>query len=387
MINLLFTGDFAPCSRFEKYILQNRKNIFGDLLDDITDADISFVNLETPLCTNGNPILKSGPNICAHPDCIHAVAEAGFDIVGLANNHILDYGEKGLEETLAACHKAGLPTCGAGKNLQESQQPLVIEKKGLRIALIAVAEHEFSIAEADKPGAAPLDPIDNTLQIEKIRKEVDLLFVTIHGGNEYFPYPRPGLRKVCRFFIDRGADAVICHHSHVPGAYEFYKEKPIVYSLGNLIFDHPSPPKGWNQGYAVRLAYDCPTKKLHSYEIIPYTQSVEQGGVRKMESDDREAFLRVLEEYGQTLADEVLYQKVWDKFCEEKKVGVLFRMFLPFTFRGLGRLNRILSIEKLMLPDSCLLARKNMLKCESHLELMLTILSKRIKKQGINRII
>jgi poly-gamma-glutamate capsule biosynthesis protein CapA/YwtB (metallophosphatase superfamily) len=253
MIELLFTDDFAPSRDFEPTVLQKGALIFGDLLEKISRADLSFLNLETPLCVSGEPSQKSGPNIRAHSECKRGVADAGFEFAGLANNHIMDFGAQGLYETLDACNQVGLKTCRAGKNLQKAQEPLLVTKQGVKIALIAVAEREFNIAEDDKPGTAPLDPVDNFSQIEKAKHTADLVVVTIHGGNEYFSFPRPGLRKICRFFIDRGADAVICHHAHMPGAYEFNRDKPIFYSLGNLIFDHPNPPAGWDRGVAIRL--------------------------------------------------------------------------------------------------------------------------------------
>jgi poly-gamma-glutamate capsule biosynthesis protein CapA/YwtB (metallophosphatase superfamily) len=381
MLDILFTGDFAPCGKFENFVLENREHVFNTLSDDISDADISFVNLETPLCLNGNPMKKSGPNIKAHPDCVSAIAGAGFSVVGLANNHILDFGEEGLEETLDVCRNMGLATCGAGRNLREAQQPMVVKKKGIMVGFVAVAENEFCIAEKNKPGAAPLDPIDNSLVIEEARKDVNLLFVTIHGNNEYFPYPRPGLRKICRFYIDKGADAVICHHAHVPGAYEIYKDKPIVYSLGNLIFDHPNPPEGWNQGYAFRLQYDPKTMIRSLFELIPYTQSVEQGGVLKMKGDEKRVFLQTIERYSQVLIAEKEYQDVWNEFCERKRVGIILNMFLPFRFRGVGRLYDLLKIENLLIPQKNLFKRKNMIKCESHLEVLNTILTNKIYKE------
>jgi len=278
LISFLFAGDFASCDRFERLALDKGHKIFGDLRENIASKDLSFLNLEAPLCIKGTPVAKSGPNLRAHPDCIRAVAEAGFNVVCLANNHIMDFGQSALVETIDICKRAGLVTCGAGKNLAEAQHVKIVERKGLKIAFIAVAEHEFSIAGPDKAGCAPLDLIDNILQIENSKKQADFVFVTIHGGNEYFSFPRPGLRKLCRFYITRGADAVICNHAHVPGAYEIYENKPIVYSLGNLIFDHVRPPVGWNKGYAVSLAYNTDTKAFSQINIIPYTQSVVQGG-------------------------------------------------------------------------------------------------------------
>jgi hypothetical protein len=354
--------------------------IFRELAEDISSADLSFLNLESPLCLSGYPIKKCGPNLRADPSCIHAVSQAGFDVAGLANNHIMDYGQDGLEETMNACGDAGLLTCGAGKDLQTAQEPLFVTKKGQTIAIIAVAEREFSIAEENKAGVAPLDPIDNLVALNKAKKNADLIFVTIHGGNEYYPYPRPGLKKICRFFIDQGADGVICHHAHVPGAYEIYEKKPIVYSLGNLIFDHHNFPKGWNQGYAIRLEYELNTKSLNTHKIIPYTQSVAQGGVVKLQGDAKDDFLDMLNDYRENISDKKKYEDVWKRFCSERRQGLLMKIFMPFHFRGLGRLARIAPIENILFNNKSLYEKINYINCESHREMLLSILEERVGK-------
>jgi poly-gamma-glutamate capsule biosynthesis protein CapA/YwtB (metallophosphatase superfamily) len=376
-ISILFAGDFAPCRRFESLVLGKGPEIFGNLQKDIAGADLSFLNLETPLCIKGKPVEKTGPNLKAHPDCIKAVKDAGFEVVGLANNHIMDFGNEGLEETIRSCKSVGLTNCGAGKNLTKAQQILIIERCGLKIAYIAVAEHEFSIAGADRAGAAPLDPVDITLQIESIRNQVDLVFVTIHGGNEYFPLPRPGLRKLCRYCITRGADAVICHHTHVPGAYEIYKNKPIVYSLGNLIFDHPSPPEGWNEGYVVKLDYNINDMKLSNFKVLPYTQSVDQGGLYRMSGTDETVFFKKMAAYNKILNDEDLYIKAWNDFCENEKNTLLMKHFSPVHFRGMRKFGKIINPELFFLPTKKnRLVKLNLIRCESHLELLQNVLSK-----------
>jgi len=376
-ISILFAGDFAPCRRFESLVLAKGPEIFGDLQKNITEADLSFLNLESPLCTKGKPIKKTGPNFKSHPDCIKAVKGAGFDVVGLANNHIMDFDNEGLEQTIISCKDSGLNICGAGKNLKKAQHITIIESRGLKIAYIAVAEHEFSIAGADRAGAAPLDPVDNTLQIESVRNRVDLVFVSIHGGVEYFSLPRPGLRKLCRYYITRGADAVICHHPHVPGAYEIYKDRPIVYSLGNLIFDHSNPPEDWNVGYAVSLEYSKEDKKLSKFKVIPYTQSVEQGGLCKMSGSDKMVFLKKIERYNKILGNEDLYIEAWNEFCQKEKNTLILKNYLPVHFRGMRRVGKIISPEFLFLPtEKNRLVKLNLIRCESHLEILQNILSK-----------
>src|SRR5699024_6850639 len=163
------------------------------------------------------------------------------------------------------CNANNLSTVGAGLTLEDAQKPLIVERKGVKIAVIAIAEFEFNQSENGGPGSAPIDLIDNYVQIKKAQEDADIVIVTIHGGNEYFPYPRPGLRKLCRHFIDLGVAAVVCHHPHVPGAYEVYNDSPIFYSIGNFIFDHSNPPEGWNEGYMVEMSFNTSTKKLKSF--------------------------------------------------------------------------------------------------------------------------
>ena len=150
IVSLIFTGDFAPCRGFEPVAISKGAAIFGDLEAGITAADVAFVNLEVPFCLGGMGIAKSGPNLRAHPDCVRALAEAKFDVIGLANNHLMDFGSDGLKETMQVCQKAGLTICGSGTDLAEAQRPIIINKKKVKIAFIAVAEHESSIAETKK---------------------------------------------------------------------------------------------------------------------------------------------------------------------------------------------------------------------------------------------
>lgn len=382
ILKIFFAGDFAPCRGYEKLVLEKGRAVFGDLQYRISKADLSFLNLETPACMNDmqiKPIKKCGPNIRAHPDCVSAIADAGFHVAGLANNHIMDFGDKGLKETIKTCFQAGIVTCGAGDNLQEAQKPLFIEKKGMTIAIIAVAEHEFSIAQEYKPGAAPLDPIDNLAQLEAAKKHADMVFITIHGGNEYFSYPRPGLRKICRFYVDKGADAVICHHAHVPGAYEFYQNRPIIYSLGNLIFDHPNNPEGWAQGYAVQLNYNPKSNNLKSLEIIPYTQSVKQGGIKIMKDLEKDAFTKMLNKYRDVLSNDSLYEKKWDDFCKSREKGILVRAFSNIKFKGLSRIAVLFPIDKLLLSESTKYEKNNIIECQSHHELLLKVIKSKCK--------
>lgn len=383
LFKILFCGDFAPCCN-DQATAADTLDIFTGLKEEITESQIAFINLEAPLCTADRPALKTGPNLKSHPGYAKVIAKAGFNVIGLANNHIMDYGAAGYRETISALKAENLKICGAGDDITKANKPLVVTRKGVKTAFIATAENEFSTATESAPGSAPLDIIDIAREIKDLRGTTDLIFVVIHGGNEYFPYPRPGLRKACRFFIECGADAVICHHPHVPGAYELHMGKPIVYSLGNFVFPHEHPPEGWNEGYALSLEYESvPGGASHS-NIIPYRQSPETSRVIKMKGTDKADFLLKIESYRKVLTDEKQYKNAWDAFCEQRKPDMLAALFCPVCISGpewTGKLSKILDPVKVCMPTPRSKAlKRNLLTCESHLELLQHIIEKEFCK-------
>src|SRR5690625_3526318 len=371
-ITLTFCGDYAPCRRFESLVRKKGSSVLKEALPIIQASDIAFVNLECVLTGYNKPIKKSGPALKASPECIEPLTH--FDVVGLANNHILDFGAQGVSDTINLCNQNGIPTVGAGANLEEAQRVFYTEIKGVVIALIAVAEHEFNIATPDSAGAAPIDEIDNYHQITSAKERADLVIVTLHGGNEYFPYPRPGLRKLCKYYVDVGADAVICHHPHVAGAYELYKEAPIVYSLGNFLFDRENAPEGWDEGYMFQMHFDPELQKITDYELIPYRQSIELAGLKVLEGKHGEAFLQKIESHREKLKSQASYEAVWEEFAKSKANSYILRQYMPFTFRGLGFLGRNTPLSRWLTPKRSILAKLNMIRCQSHKELLQKIL-------------
>lgn len=371
-IKVLFTGDFAPCRGFESIVLEKREKVLGEAQHLIASADLSFTNLECPLTTHNQAINKSGPALKANPACVAALKP--FSVVGLANNHILDYGKQGLADTLEACAKVGLPTIGAGLNLQQARKPFIQVVNGVKVAIIAIAEYEFNQSENGGAGSAPIDLIDNYQQIQQARAQADVVIITLHGGNEYFPYPRPGLRKVCQHYIELGVEAVICHHPHVPGAYEYYQGKPIVYSLGNFIFDSTNPPQDWELAYMAQLNFSAETKQFESMELIPYKQSVELGGIVLLKNQEKADFLQRIVTYRQSLEDHQAWLRAWKNFVFDKADSFIFVQYFPFKFRGVGLLSRYLPISKFLFNPKNSLAKLNMLRCQSHRELLITAL-------------
>ncbi len=245
-LSILIAGDMVPTKSNEDHFIKGDiSSLLGNsMYETFQRADISSVNLECPLTSSETPIEKNGPNLRALPETIKGIKELNLTIVGLANNHILDYGEKGLSDTLSLLSENGIPCVGVGNNLKEAAQSIhVFEEKGWRIGFYACAEHEFSIASAESPGANPFDALvtGDIIKSLKADHKLDILIVLYHGGKEYYQYPSHGLQKVCRHLIEKGANLVVCQHSHCIGAYEHYLNGDIVYGQGNFIFDMKHP--------------------------------------------------------------------------------------------------------------------------------------------------
>jgi poly-gamma-glutamate synthesis protein (capsule biosynthesis protein) len=366
---ILFSGDFAPIMGYEKIALQKKELIFNDALEIINEADLSFVNLECPLTISNKKITKSGPCIKSNPKAIECLKP--FTVIGLANNHCLDFGQEGLQDTINACNSQSLPYVGAGFG-DKIIKPYYWSNQDVSIAIIAIAEKEFNF-EKDF-GACLINPRLNLEAINEAKAKSDYIIITLHGGNEYFNLPRPKLRELCKYFIDLGVNAVICHHPHVPGGYEVYKDSPIVYSLGNLIFDNIVDNEEWNDGYFFQLNLD--KNKLISFELIPYRQSVKLKGVQLLKGKEKLEFLLKISALRHILENkEEELVALWENFLETKKNMYISKMFIPFTFFAFNRLQKMFPFINTLLMGKNKIKKLNILRCASHLEALETILN------------
>ena len=237
MASILIAADICPIEGNLPYFKRGDANsLFNDLLEEFQQADLTIANLECPLIEQPAPVLKTGPVFGVASQCIDGIKHAGIKVLSLANNHIMDHGPSGLKNTLAVCARAGIETVGAGENIEAARRILVRDLNGTRVAILSVAENEFSIAAKDRWGANPLDLIDFVRTVRSHQGQFDYLIVLVHGGDE-FHVPSPRVKDTCHFLIEMGANAVIVQHSHCLGGYERYQGGHIVYGQGALIMD------------------------------------------------------------------------------------------------------------------------------------------------------
>lgn len=373
MATVLIGADICPIGENTVFFTRgDAKVLFNDLLSDFRNADLVIANLECPLIKRPTPIAKTGPVFGEDAACINGVREAGIDVLCLANNHILDHGPEGLETTLSACARAGIATVGAGANLAAAGQVLVKKAGNLRIGILAMAEHEFSIATTSGAGANPLDLIAYVRNVSMLRGSIDYLVVLLHGGPEFLTAPSPRLRETCRFLIEMGANAVIVQHPHSLGGYENHLGGHIVYGQGALVMDEPiyRARKSFHEGVLVALtvAQDGGS----SMELVPLVQSDPVPGARRMDGQRAEAFLRDLATKSRAILDDEYVSAEWNHFCEERKhayMGILLGQN-----RLLRRANRHGWLERVLYRRRRVLSARNLVCCETHREAIETIL-------------
>lgn len=237
-LHLAFVGDLMLDDGPGKTIAAG-----GDPLADfaplLAKADYRIGNLECPVATTGKPSPNKIFSFRAKPEVMR-VLQGRFDAVSVANNHAGDYGKEAFMETLSWLDKAGIKHFGGGANLAAAHAPLWIEAKGLRVAVLAYNEFKPRAFEAGAnwPGLAWSEDSQVVADIRAARAAgADLVIPYMHWGWEREPEPTERQRRLARLMIDEGADAVVGGHPHITQGAEIYKGKPIIYSLGNFVFD------------------------------------------------------------------------------------------------------------------------------------------------------
>lgn len=371
-VKILLTGDFFGGNKVEN-LIDNKKydDIFGDLITQIKSSDISITNLESSLFDFSLPsIKKTGPALKAKSNVIDALEYAGFDLLTLANNHIMDYGEKGLLNTINVIKNSNIEYVGAGKSLLEARRAKYIKKENSTIAIINFCENEWSTTDGEYSGANPLNPVENYYDIKEAKKNADKVIVVLHGGIEFSSYPTVSFKNTCRFFIDAGADAIVCHHTHFISGYEEYNQGLIFYGLGNFVFDNQKYKNHrWNYGYAVQLELD--SDKLN-FNLIPYKQCNEKTGVVLLNEKEKQEFDVTIEQMNKVISSNDALKTQLNSFAE--KTEKLYLAYLqPYSNRILKGLFKRGIIPSLYSTNKYRLLL-NIIRCESHHEVLKKVL-------------
>lgn len=370
---MILLGDWAPGNR---------------RVDVAQNATLVLANLEGPvLCASHMlpPVPKAGPNIFS----TELPADDGGTIFTLANNHSMDYGALGLEETLNLLRKRHFKTCGAGRNVAEARRPLIVEDMGVRIGILACCEAQFGVAREAEAGTAETGPWVYRA-IADLRSEVDAVVVSVHAAVEDSPWPSPYIRELYHSYIDNGAAVVHGHHSHLPQGYEEYGEGVIFYGMGNYAVDPDKwenyPNGTWSLGARLDLRFRPVRWQLLIFKIV---SEPDDSMIRIEEISDVEGMHhgRYLEMCNRPLMEPALFASLWQEvalraYCH---YGEAYMGFVNPT--DMGRLeqgkkgllmlkNAILSraVSSSVRSQRDYRLRYHMIVCESHRQMLATAL-------------
>lgn len=371
-LKILLTGDFCPINRIEQLAIRKEYvAIFNDLTGVFEDNDLNIVNLECPLTLSADERIKYGPHQKAHPRTIGILPYANVNLAAMANNHIMDYDYEGVAETVDLLRRNNIATIGIGRDEEEAAKPYTFLEKNKRVALMNFADNEFLTSTDGSWRCNAIDPLRFYYDIKGARGKHDFVIVIIHGGNEFYKFPAPRIKKLYRFVIDLGADAVISHHTHAFSGFEIYKSKPIFYGLGNFIYDWPGKRnEGWNQGYVVRLIL---SDKI-DYEIIPLKQGNDEPGVFLLNDREKEHFWKKIDSINRIIGDDVQLEAEFKRYC-----NTVFPMYDSFLEPAFGRYINWLRNKGLfpkLISGRKRLLFLNLIRCESHRDVLIRMLYK-----------
>jgi poly-gamma-glutamate capsule biosynthesis protein CapA/YwtB (metallophosphatase superfamily) len=199
--------------------------------DLLAEADLVCGNLEAPLAGRAHD--SSG--LRADPAAVAALRR--FDIVSVANNHIHDCGDEGIDATLATLTGAGIRYMGVGEDEEQALRPAVLSARGVRVAFIACVSRALLAPHVTRHRLGELESVLLEDVVAAARGTADAVIVNVHAGNEHVPFPPPSLRARAGELCRAGADVVVTHHPHVLGGFERIGRSLVWHSLGDFVFD------------------------------------------------------------------------------------------------------------------------------------------------------
>ena len=379
-MKILIAGDYCPIGRTTEFLnSENYEGLFRGYQNIMLDIDYAIVNFECTVTKSNIKIKKTGPCLkTENLNSLKALKYVGFDLLTLANNHIQDYSDEGVLDTINYSNQNGLATIGAGLNTTEASKPVIKKIKDFKVGFLNIAENEFCAAEENKPGAYTFDFINNTKIIKELKNKVDKIVLIYHGGREHYQLPTPNQRRRLRYFIDCGVDAIVAHHTHCVSGFEYYNDKPIVYSLGNFLFDYKKKyQKGkWTEGMSVILDIEGNTSNF-KVTLIPHNQGKKYDCTLKlMVGKQKQEFLNKIKALNETLANDNLFEKAWQNYVRSQEKYYLSSFYVSNIYLRLLFIYGILPIFLLRKKHNKLIL--NLLRCESHNEISKIILHKQV---------
>jgi poly-gamma-glutamate synthesis protein (capsule biosynthesis protein) len=349
-LRLAFTGDVCLGGELRRLLGERGPSYpFAQTAAIVKGADLLVGNLECCLLDDRQVAEAQGRFMAVAQRLAVGLKDAGFDAMTLANNHILDFGEPGLVATRELLERIGVAAFGAGRGLVDAERPVVLERHGRRVALLAATDCTRVHAGRRRAGAAPMHWRRLGRLVREQRELADVVVVCLHADVEFAPYPATRRVRLSRWLVDQGASMVIQHHPHVCQGIEEYRGGLIAYSLGNFVFQvhglpHLATRPGTTEGLVldVRVEFGRRGRRL-SWEAVPVRIGADH---RPAPSSGPEgaAQLRELHQRSQSLHDMRFVRRSWRRQCWAEAKSTARSLYYAVRRREWKRAARTLRI-------------------------------------------
>ena len=322
-VTLNFFGDWAPSSGRSQIGLQHRPDYLPETLSShLNRSDLNVLNLETTI-TQGPATLRATTRLFREqPSALEFLKSHNFNLVSLANNHVMDYLEVGLEETLKHLDSYSLGHAGAGFDRDTIYQPYRFEKNAEKISIICVADGELGNEKFNHGvGTADVTSFRVVDQIRKSKAEGCFTIVFVHAGIEFLPYPPPFIQDIYRNLVAQGADCVIGHHPHIVQGMEFYSGAPIFYSVGH--FDLYREGGRTDERLGLMVSLGLLNAQLTKVNLVPFR--IEEQAINLLDKAEFNNFLELFKERSARLTDLVFLDKLWGSYVSTRQPLLDFR--------------------------------------------------------------
>lgn len=343
----------------------------------IPNNDFCVANLECAITSHNKAIKKDGPSLKISPQEAESIKSLGVCLVGMANNHVMDFGFEGINDTISCLDSMGIKH--AGSSLDGNYYLATVDNK--KICFYFVSEHQYNYFNDKHFGVNVLDQSVTFEELLELKTKCDFLIVLYHGGKEYYEYPTPFQQSICHKFVDSGADLVVCQHSHCVGCIEVYKESDIVYGQGNFAFPY-SDKEHFKTGIIIEVELN--DLKKPSLQFIPIVHK-EINTIRYANDEEKKYILKKIESCSSKLKEksaEVLYNDMVSECGLDFLYKLLNkgRLFIRLDTSRFFK-NRMLK-KYIRKNQKYFLYLYNYFNCETHIEYIKAILSNQIKDEA-----
>ena len=319
-------GDICLVEGVEERIAQgNIEGMFRGIRE-LLAADVVFGNLETAVTEAGahDPVKPLG--LKSTPAHFESVADLGFTLFCLANNHVMDFQRQGLDDTIRAIDARRIGRVGAGVNLEEARRSYTTEVNGIRVGVLAYCQPESNAAGPHTPGVAPFRQSMILEDLDALVPQHDVPILSLHEGFEFGTVPRLEFKRLCHRFADAGAKLIFGHHPHVPHGVEQYNDALIFYSLGNFLFDFPyHRTREWTRkNFIARITFSG--SRIQQCEVHPVALT-EANELERCEGEERAYILDHLREISLDLLSDDKIEELNGPFITHIAEGIFRSLY------------------------------------------------------------